>query len=374
MRQLSLTRFELYKVFSRKSVWIFFVIMIFGIVLPIQFSRTASPHPFYYQSTYPKVQQVLQAKTDLKRVNNKIDALSGGGAEFWKLLYDQQRDQAIIDTASGTAVQARLDSLQQTIRTLKSHGVTGYSLRVKVLEYSMLKHLPFIGDGNYFGAGAEIIDFIKTLGLVIFGAMIAMGLSPVFSEEYAIGSDSLLMTTKRGRRQLVTAKLLASVLYVLTMEVLLVAVNLICNVSMFNHHGFDYPLQSIGYSAPFHLTIGAYIVVAVVIQLLGGIAFSMVTLLLSSWNRSSLVAFFIAAGILAVPELVSKIGQAGWTQTVMDFSYTGLIQVSRLFQGFIAYNVFGYPVLYPILVIGLAILVSIPIVWLTYRVYCSHQI
>lgn len=382
MRQMSLVRFELYKLLSRKSIWIFFGLMILGMFLPIQFNHATAPQVFYYQSTPPTVQQVQQAKTDLPKVNAKMQSVAPAGrqvqiqgSEFWKLLYAQQRDLAIIGAASGTAIQPQIDSLQKTIHSLGSRRQTGFAFRVSQLEYRMLKQLPFIGGGYYFGAGAEIINFIRTFGLVIFGAMIAVGLSPVFSEEYAMGADSLLMTTKRGKRHLVTAKLLASILYVVCMEVLLVGVNLISNLSLFSDHGFNYPLQSIGgYSMPFPLTIAEYIPVAVAIQLFGGITFGLVTLLLSSWNRSSLVSFFVSAGILAGPQLISILGGPGWPTVIMAFSYTSLIKAGGLFANFVAYNIFGYPLLYPFLLIGLAVLISVPIVWGVYFIYDKHQV
>ncbi|GMA64121.1 ABC transporter permease [Alicyclobacillus fastidiosus] len=379
MKQLSLTWFELYKLFSRKSVWIFFAIMVFCIYLPLQILTSSSGgYAGYYQSAPPTAQQVQQAKAEMKKIAPKLEGrnVNLSNKEEIALVREDERNSAILNAETGSAIKPTLEMLQQSINKLKAQGQIGFTYRADTLEYNMMKHLPYIGFGQYNGASNMIVDFFKTYGLIIFGAIILVGLSPIFSEEYSLGTDSFLLTTKRGRRQLVTAKILASMLYVLVMEGILLVVNVASNLSLFDIGGFNYPLQSIAlYSAPFHLTVGQYIAVAVLIQLLGGIAFGFLILLLSSFNRSTLVTFFVSAGIFAVPELiVMMFGLKNWAQTLMDFSYTGLIQVSRLFKSFVAYNVFGYPVLYPILVIGLAILVSIPIVWLTYRVYCRHQI
>ncbi|KRW90736.1 hypothetical protein SD51_13080 [Alicyclobacillus tengchongensis] len=378
MKPLSLTRFELYKLFSRKSVWIFFAIMVFCIYLPLQILTSSSGgYAGYYQSVPPTAQQVQQAKSELKKIAPKLEGTAGlPNNEVNILNRAYLRDTAILNAETGSAIKPDLEMLQQSINKLKAQGQIGFTYRADTLEYNMMKHLPYIGFGHYNGASNMMVDFFKTYGLIIFGAIILVGLSPVFSEEYSLGTDSFLLTAKRGRRQLVTSKILASTLYVLVMEGILLLVNVASNLSLFDIGGFDYPLQSIAlYSAPFHLSVAQYIGVAVLIQLLGGVAFGFLIMLLSSFNRSTLVTFFVSAGIFALPELiVLMFGLKNWAQTLMDFSYTGLIQVSRLFKSFVAYNVFGYPVLYPILVIGLAILVSIPIVWLTYRVYCRHQI
>lgn len=379
MKQLSLTRFELYKLFSRKSVWIFLAIMVFCIYLPLQILISSSnSYADYYQSTPPTAQQVQRAKAEMKKIAPKLEGnnvnLSIKETTALNQLYE--RDSAILNAETGSAIKPTMEMLQQSINKLKAQGQIGFTYRADTLEYNMMKHLPYIGFGHYNGASNMIVDFFKTYGLIIFGAIILVGLSPIFSEEYSLGTDSFLLTTKRGRRQLVTAKLLASVLYVLVMEGILLVVNVASNLCLFDIGGFNYPLQSIAlYSAPFHLTVGQYIGVAVLIQLLGGIAFGFLIMLFSSFNRSTLVTFFVSAGIFVLPELiVLMFGQKHWAQTLMNFSYTGLIQVSRLFKSFVANNVFGYPVLYPILIIGLAILVSVPIVWLTCRGYCRHQV
>jgi ABC-type transport system involved in multi-copper enzyme maturation permease subunit len=375
MKPLSLTRFELYKVFSRKSVWIFLALMVVVIYLPMQVLVASSSHLTYYQSTPPTAEQIQQANADIPRLQSKLQTVQAGSQEYWKLWNEDMRDEAIMGSSLGTVFTPTLNSLQKTIVNLKASSQTGFTFRMYNMEYGMLKHLPFVGGGAYSGGGAQIIDFFKTYGFVMYGAMILIGLSSIFSEEYAIGTDSFLLTTKRGRRELVTAKLLASVLYIAVMEGILFSVNVVSNLILFGSKGLSYPLQSIPmYGAPFHLSILQYIILAFGIQILAGVTFGFIVLLFSSLNRVSVVSFFISAGILVLPEFISKITSKDWAQTVMNFSYTGLLRVSGLFQSFIAYNVFGYPLLYPILVIALAILISIPIVWLIYFVYCRHQV
>lgn len=375
MESMSITRFELYKIFSRKSIWILLAIMLVGIILPLQLLVASSDHPPVYQPTQPTPQQVQQAKTDLPNLQQEIQQSGGGRPAYWKLWHQYQSAQAIVDSASGTAVRGQMKLLQQSITKLKSSGRTGFTYRADKLEYTMLKNLPFIGGGMYNGGGAIIIDFFKTYGFLIYGAMILIGLSSVFSEEYAIGTDSFLLTAKNGKRQIVTAKIKAASLYTIFMGCIVAGVNVIMNAILFGTQGLDYPLQSIPlYSTPFHLSILQYIGLAIVIQLLSGLAFSCVVLLVSAFNRSSLISFFISAGIFALPELIVKIIGKGWAQTLMNFSYTGLMEVSRLFYGYIVYNLFGHPILYPLLAISLMVIESIPIVWLVYRVYSSHQI
>ncbi|WP_067929366.1 ABC transporter permease subunit [Alicyclobacillus shizuokensis] len=376
MRSLSIVRFEAYKLFSRASLWVFLAVMVAGVYLPLQVFTVAAHHPMDdYQNTPVTAQQVAQAKREANRLRKQIQEVQPGTTAYDHISYEIERDQAIIDSASGSVEKPVFQMLQHTIHKLQREGNTGFAYRMYNLEYNMYRNLPFIGGGgNVTSGGSMAADFVKTYGFVIYGAMILVGLSPVFSKEYADGTAGLLLPARRGREALVTAKVLASILYITVMQGILFSVNVLSNLLLFGTQGLDYPLQSIPlYGAPFHLSVWHYLLVSTGIQWFAGMAFGLLVLWLSSLFSSSLTTFFLAAGILALPELLRQFTQAIWVDKVFSFSYTGLLQVSGLFVKFEAYDVFGYPVLYPVLVLLLAAVICVPIVLLTYRSFCRHQ-
>ncbi|SHK69806.1 ABC transporter permease subunit [Alicyclobacillus tolerans] len=375
MEHLSITRFELYKLFSRKSIWILLTIMLVGLFLPLQLLIASTNHPPVYQATPPTKQQLQQAKTDLPIVQQKLQNSHVGSLVYWDLWHEYQRDQAIASSYSGTAVATRMYSLQESMAHLKASGQMGFAYRADKLEYDMLKNLPFIGGGMYNGGGAMMIDFFKTYGFIIYAAMILIGLAPIFSEEYASGTDNFLLTAKRGKRQLVSAKVKAALLYSVVIGFIIEVWNLGLNALLFGTQGLNYPIQSIPlYRAPFHLTIQQYILVAIAIFLFGGVSFSCIVLLVSALSRMTLISFVISTGIFVLPALISKVVHQFWSGTLLNFSYTGLLQVSRLYYHFLAYNVLGHPVLYPILVFPIFIVISLIVTRLVYVAYGRHQV
>src|SRR5690625_624799 len=82
------------------------------------------------------------------------------------------------------------------------------------MEREMLQQLT-LDTFYYHDAPGQTIDFVNTFGLVIAGALILLGLFNIFSNEYATGVDHYIFTSKRGRKQIVHAKLFASFLYTL---------------------------------------------------------------------------------------------------------------------------------------------------------------
>lgn len=308
----------------------------------------------------------------------KLKSISPENSQYDGLVSQQQHDIAILKAHKGTAIERQIHDAQKSMSNdLQTYGKNSFVYRRDSLEYNMLKALPFIGNGVYLGVGMQIAMFFSTYSPVIFGAVILFGLSTVFSEEYGLGMDNLLLTSKWGKRTLVTAKFLASAIYILVMESILEVVNLGGNLIIFGGKGLNYPLQSLAYNyatSPFHLSVLQYFVIALFIQLIGCLTSACIVLLFSCWNRSSLVSFILSGGTFMLPFLINRVISAQWAQTIQTFSYMSLIQVEPLFKSFTAYNFLDYPVSLPFAVISVLALITVPLICLTYFSYNRHQV
>lgn len=60
---------------------------------------------------------------------------------------------------------------------------------------------------------ANIFYNIDQFGIAFMGVMILIGLAPLYSEEYATGMDSILLSSRYGKGQLISAKCYAAILY-----------------------------------------------------------------------------------------------------------------------------------------------------------------
>jgi len=88
-----------------------------------------------------------------------------------------------------------------------------------------------------------------------------------------------------------------------------------------------------------------------------------------------MLAFFISGAVMAAPVMLQQLGAtSGILEYVANFSYTELMKVSSMFTQFRAYNVFGFPVLYPSLIFAIFAVVTGVLLLLTYQLFRKQQV
>jgi hypothetical protein len=272
---------------------------------------------------------------------------------------------------------AILAELKEEIRHGEAAGRKDFGYQKNVMHYNMLSGTQ-PPRGDYFQGWGQIIDFVNTFGFVILGALILLALSPVFSEEYAVNMDSLILSSRHGRKKIVTAKIAAALITVFGCAVILLILNVAVNGMRFGLDGSQAALQEL-YKyrhSPFNLNISQYFFIQQATHIFGAASFGLLVLLISALSRSSLNPFFIGGAVYGIPIFLGSILriEASWARALVDFSYTQMVKVEQLFMTFRTFNVFGYPVLYVYLLYAVIALLSAAVLAGIYRVFRSRQV
>ena len=247
-----------------------------------------------------------------------------------------------------------------------------------------LKHVTMLNDleqpfGFYNTSTWETtVDFINTLGFIIFSGMILVGLAPVFADEHAKKMTGFILSTKHGKRKIVTAKLFASLVFIVTIFIVLHISNVLLMRKTFGPFvDGTVPLQNIFMYvlSRFSWEIWEYFFIGLSVQLFAGIALGILVLFMSIITRSSMLAFFISGVIFGTPFLFRLLGfEQPFIQYIIQFSFAELMRVKGLFDQFIAFNVFGYPVLYPIMLVVIFTFITFILILLTYHFFKKQEI
>ncbi|KLU62374.1 ABC-2 family transporter protein [Peptococcaceae bacterium CEB3] len=395
-----LLRNELYKIFSRKILYVAALafLLIMGFVSYMDFSgeqrlygNTREYYDWFKQYEGP----LTQAKIRMAQNWNK-EAMKG--ESYWssdssrrssQFRLTGQRIAGLTGYIESADVYAKgrnneLGRLKHQLTTLKQSN--GYIYRETLLHYNMLKNssptagifFTFVGDN--MGAGDPIF-FLTVLGTVVVAAMILLGISPAFSDEYSTNMDALILSSKNGKGPVITAKTLATAIYIVGTAVFFSLANFLIQLGLYGKYllmGWNSPLQMFtGYiHSPYPYTFLQYFVRELGVHLFGSISLGLLVLLISALSRSNLIPFFIGGGIFALPILLRNVLgiKTAVTARIMDFSPTQLMIVQGLFHNFKAYNILGHPVLYPDLLLAVYTLVGIAAIVLTYKVFRDHQV
>lgn len=377
---------ELYKVFGRKMVWIGLLLAVllagFSSLNQVsQLKRTWGDIRVYYHDFFQGNEGPVDAS-----LRQKADEWFTQNRNSYDSKYAQGRASVEENRASdfyGQVIQSQNMIAQRTeeIAKLQSAARTaggGYASRADALQASMRKALKT--PGLYFTMPLENDTiFSYGLGFCLMGVLILLGISPVFSEEYASRMDTLILSARKGRNPVVTAKIVASAVYCAFVAVMVLATNFLCQAFSMGIHGWDAPLQAISEFAqsPYALTVGGYLLAQAGIDIIGCIFFGMLVLLVSSLSPNLLVPFFLCGSLFAVTAFIESTFASVAPAAVKafgDFSYTELIRVKGLMDAFRTYSVFGHPFLYSDLLLFVYAVITAAVLFLTYRLFGKHQV
>ena len=261
--------------------------------------------------------------------------------------------------------------LQGKIAELESQGKQD-SFDYRELSAS-LQRLEELGEPEFANAllwenlfnnwGEHMMQFLLFVPLTFV-------IAPVFAVERSSGMDNLILSSRNGRRKIVTAKLL-SVLAASTAVVVLylVATFLFGFLPHGSFHGWDAAIQSIPTYARsmFRFKVWQLAVVGAAWLIFTGAVYSLVVCFISSRMKSqmgtagaSLAILFVNVGLAAMGDTVTQ--RLG---VLVDFGLANVTQMKEVFGGYKGFNMFGMYVSYPTMsVFVLGAVAVIAILWI----------
>jgi len=373
MRQL--LRYELLKIVSRKSVFIV------GLLIAAIYTVVIAFQAEYYQDGSKEYRSYAREITaeDIQRVDERYKN------NDWHQLPIQEK--SIMEDISGMPNMLHKyeeQLLDIEIRLMLSKPDSYEYKKTKLQEKLLLEQGPPTAQLYYNKPWAELLYMVDQFGVAFMGAMLLIGLSPIYSEEYTRGMDGLLLSSRHGRSKLIHAKCLAAILYTLLCVLLFQLINMGGTALLFgNLDGAATLLHSMrrygdtrpfaGY--PYSFTVIEYYFIQLGVQTIGCIAFALAVTFISSLSRSSVVTMLLAGGVLGIPYLLLDVRNIRYPiiEWMMTFGYSQFIRVTHLFNSFRTVNLFGEPVLYPIAALAVLLTVTAVLVWVTTLLFRRRQ-
>lgn len=354
MKQL--ITFEAFKIFKQKSIYVMGLLIIVFSIITIPHFNTAARDAY---KTYGGV--MTQQK--INQVNQKTAALT-------KLM--QKQSGSVRLSNYNQNLYGILETFSEQINyqhliTKRIVALSQKSTPKAQLEKAMMQEIHLNIFRNTWPPYLTI-DFVNTWGFVFSGVLILIGLSSIFTREYASGVESFILTSKLGRKTIVTAKIISSFIYTFCVVGTWVLFDVIKQWILMGSSGWGSPIQVLYkyYLSPYPFTMIQYFFIQIGTHLIGALGFTLFILLISALCRRTLTSFLISAIIFALPIVwISVLNKpSNW---LIDISYTNIMKVQDLYMKFHAIDVAGRLVLEPFVVLGVSLLVSVLILIGLYR-------
>lgn len=262
---------------------------------------------------------------------------------------------------------------------LKKYGENSYEYREEKLHYDMMVNEPL--PGVYF-----TIPWQSSSGGAFAAAiLIILAVSPVFSSEYSNKTDSLILTSKKGRYTVAAAKIISCVIFSASLAFFFSLFFFVSSVLMHGVKGYNAPIQELYFSSLyccFNLTVLQFFFIKILFSVIGCIAISLITVFLSSIFKNSVIPFFIVSALLGGPFVLERVINVSKLHglfkyiymKVSNFNYINLLDANSFYGSFKAYNIFGFPVLSYLVIPSFFIIVTIIFVILTHKCFENHKV
>lgn len=185
--------------------------------------------------------------------------------------------------------ERRLERIQDFLNMDFSYG--NYSEEEKEFWLDKAKQVqtPFAwGDRRAMDTLWLIIEIVFFLLFVI-----SICIAPVFAAEYESGAAALLLTTKKGKTKLITAKILVAIIFTLSYMSIGIGMAALAQGVIVGFAGSDLPIQLWGIEIPYDWSVGYACVATFLIMLLIALAVTLLTLAWSSRLKSSIIVLVL---------------------------------------------------------------------------------
>lgn len=304
---LTLYKFELRKIISRKIVWITGGVLLVGLVIWGIASAVLPQNREYSDSSLNgyaanRAEQEAAEQISGRAIDQKlIDEMRPAYEDF---IFNGNYKEALpyldvynfIGRTLGTQAGAEIlvcDSeafYEKLNAQLEANTPAGLTESISFDE-------PIVYHG-YFDGWRQIADMMKLITCMEI-MFIAICLSTVFTVEHTRKTDQVILCTRLGKKKLYAAKTLAGLTVGVGFTLLLSLLMFGIIAFLYGFDGYDTILQFV-LLRPFNLTVGQAALILVGLSFAGAALISIFTMMLSEVTKNSIATIGIITGVLLV--------------------------------------------------------------------------
>jgi ABC-type transport system involved in multi-copper enzyme maturation permease subunit len=233
------------------------------------------------------------------------------------------------------------------------------------------------GYQAYYGYnwGWSRLHAMQTVLPFTIGVFLLVVLSPLFSSEYARRTDSLLLSAKYGKNELIKGKIVTGFMIAILSWLLIQILNIVLILSLFGTEGAKSFVQNWSVNpSPYAFTYLTSYLAVTVMSFLGVLFLTAMILLISSRCKNSFLSLIISTVIILLPTVPLAVFSGDTVSRVLMFFPTKILVGVDHFKTFEAFYVFGKVIMLPIAAAIVAAILSVLMTIGAYYSFKRHQI
>ncbi|MBC9785805.1 hypothetical protein H1S01_15070 [Heliobacterium chlorum] len=227
---------------------------------------------------------------------------------------------------------------------------------------------------DYFYGWRNLCEEFPFITVVVLGAIIIICLSPVFSQEYSLHTDAIILTTKYGKSTLIKAKIISAFLFATLVYICFAAINLGLYAAFFGMDGANSSIQLYAwyYQSPYNLTYGELYLTLLGLGYLGLMFMTAITLFISSRGKNPFISVVLSGLLLYVPNIDLSV-QSHLAYKIMSLFPVNIMRANDDFELGVLYDFFGLILTQPVAMATAAFLGLVLLIPTAYRSFQRHE-
>ena len=393
---MTIFKTEFSKIISKKYIWIFVLILAafyvfvsagnYGSISVVYSNALKTVYDDINEAAYnPVLRKLIIAKdyninideikpflssnivSAVEKYNNKT-YYRGGGQNVAEYLWDSEVKSKIVNLIK------RNVKLEEEVTRLKSNTdnkLDNYLLK----QYEIAPKI----EAN-MTSWNDWVDINKTMLPCLIAFVILLSLSGVYSDEYTSKMHGVLLTSKKGRKELFLGKLAASCLFSALCVLFFQLLSAIVFARTFGIPFTNTSLNSLTmfYMTPSTLSALQYYLLQFLGSIFGAIVLTAVVLCISSFCKTALLSFFLSGTYFGVGFILSNALEGKITSSIITlpgelstFSVMSLYDIVGIGK---VLCIFGQCIPTAWITIIVQALILIAALLLTYRFYSKKQV
>lgn len=269
-RMVSLVKYELYKIGSRKTVWALLVFLAFF-------------NAFTYWGLGPLRESVLTTEGEMLEGVEAVKYMQEFDRQYAGVLTDEKVREVyrysyspeVIEKAEGKFLHYSPDIIQYL------DGAFSQGEKVEDVFTPEMGEIYF----GYHRGNAMFLFYMMNVILTV-GCVIVIAIAPVFAEEYSRGTDALVLTAKYGKTLAARSKVAAAFLFSFLLWMAVGGGNVALLLAVYGTEGWDVSVQvdfmKWNQSIPYEMNYAQLVGYALLIWLISCLLLTGMTLALSA--------------------------------------------------------------------------------------------
>ena len=285
--------------------------------------------------------------------------------------YDYYAMGSLTLSEAGNFYAKRMEKVEEYLNMDFSYGNYSESDKEYFIEKNENLTTPFYYAYN---SGWNKLLGISHVSLMVIALVVCITLAPIFSSEYQTGADAILLSTKYGGNQLITAKIIASFMLTGMIYGLGILVLTIVTLLIYGGSGWKCSLQVLNFLAPADINLlQTYLYV-----LLAGYFMCLfmqgITLLLSAKMASPFPVIICAMVFYFVPSFLPYSRSSRTYNNILNLLPAKMAAAYTALTKYEVFHVLGLKISYPVMLILVALIVAAVTLPFAYRGFHKHQV